>query len=80
MNIQINCKDNVDKSELLYIFYNLQDLMDEYKTNKNHSSYQKYINGKRRYYKKLDGNWCISTNIDLICTERTMYFKIKEKN
>lgn len=79
MNIQINCKDNIDKNELLYIFYNLPDYIKEYEENKNNFSYQKFINGKRKYYKKLNGNWSMSTDIDLTCTGITMYFKINNK-
>lgn len=79
MNIQINCKDNVDKDYLLYIYYNLQDWINQYKEDEKYKNNYKYINGQRRYYRKLTGNWSISTNIEMTCNGRTMFFKIKEK-
>lgn len=78
MNIQINCKDNVDKDYLLYIYYNLPDWIEAYNKNKDNSSSYKYINGKRVYYRKFDGNWSIKVNIEMTCNGKTMYFKIKE--
>ena len=79
MNIQINCKGNVDKNHLLYIYYNLQNWINQYKEDEKYKNNYKYINGKRRYYRKLTGNWSISTNIEMTCNGRTMFFKIKEK-
>lgn len=79
MNIQINCKDTVKENDLRYIFHNLQKLKNEYEINKNNLNFIKYINGKQMYYKKIKGNSFITTNIDVKCTGKTMYFKVSEK-
>ena len=80
MNIQINCDDNVREDELRYIYYNKDNLIEEYKLNKNDALMHKYINGKRVYYKHLSGSFMVGTNIDMTCNGRTMYFKIRRTN
>lgn len=77
MNIQINCKDNVNKRDLMYIYYNLKDWIKEYEENKDDYNYKEYINGKLRYYKKKNGNWSMTANMELICNGKTMFIKIK---
>lgn len=77
MNIQINCKDNVTEQDLRYIYYNLPDIIKEYEETKNNIFHKKIINGKTLWYKKIDGNFMISTNIEITANERTLYFKIR---
>ena len=79
MNVQINCNENIDKNILTYIGYNLKDYIQEYKENKDNYSYQKFINGKRKYYKKLKGNLVMSVDIDMTCNGKTMYFKVNDR-
>lgn len=77
MNIQINCKDNVSENDLRFIFHNLKNYIKEYEDTKNDSFHYKYINGTRKWYKHLKGNFMMKTKIDLIANDKTMYFKIK---
>ena len=77
MNIQINCKDNVTEQDLRYIYYNLPDIIKEYEETKNNIFHKKIINGKPLWYKKIEGNFMISTNIEVTANERTLYFKIR---
>ncbi|MCI8621341.1 MAG: hypothetical protein HFJ50_06435 [Clostridia bacterium] len=80
MKIQINCDSNVSEDDLRYIYYNKDRLIEEYELNKKDAFFYKYINGKRTYYKHLKGSFMVSTNIDMTCNGRTMYFKIKRCN
>lgn len=79
MKIQINCNENIDMNILAYIGYNLKDYIREYKENKDNYSCQKFINGKRKYYKKITGNWALSTDIDMTCNGKTIYFKVNDR-
>ena len=80
MNIQINCKDNVKEDDLRYIYYQIPSVIKEYQETKNDSFHYKYINGQQKWFKHLKGTMMMSTNIDVIATQRTLYFKIKSKN
>lgn len=76
MNIQINCKDNVKKEDLIYICYNLEDVLKEYEETKNDYYHKKIINGKLIWYRHLGGSFMIRNNIDVTCNGKTMFFKI----
>lgn len=80
MNIQINCSDKVEEDNLRYIWHNLPRLIKEYEENKNDSFSKKYINGRLVYYKHLRGTMMMSTNIDMTCNGKTMYFKLRSDN
>lgn len=76
MNIQINCKDNVSENDLRFIYHNLENIKKEYEEDKEGIYHNTYINGQRKWYKKLKGSMMMSTNIDCTITPKTIYFKI----
>ena len=76
MNIQINCKDNVSENDLRFIYHNLENIIKAYKEDKEGIYHSTYINGQKKWYKKLKGSMMMSTNIDCMITPKTIYFKI----
>ena len=50
----------------------------EYEEDKDGIFHSTYKNEQRKWYKKLNGNMMMSTNIDCIITAKTIYFKIWE--
>ena len=76
MNIQINCKDNVSENDLRFIYHNLENIIKEYEEDKEGIYHSTYINGQKKWYKKLKGSMMMSTNIDCMITPKTIYFKI----
>lgn len=79
MNIQINCKDNVEESDLRIIYYNLKDVLKDYEETKNDYYSRKIINGKYTWYRHLSGSFLVKSNIDVTCNGKTMFFKIDRR-